>query len=194
MTKKPDKLNDLRRRAEATWSGQAVDLSQLSPADLHHLVHELQVHQIELELQNEDLRQAQEQLAISQARYADLYDFAPVGYFTLDRKSMIQQANLTGADMLGVPRNELLQLPLSRFVAPDSQDDFYRHCRQTLQEGEKQTCEILLVKKDGSVFYARLESTAVPNPDGRISQMHTIVSDISGRVRAEDALREAHER
>ena len=81
-------------------------------------MHELQVHQIELEMQNEELRRAQETIAESRDRYADLYDFAPVGYFTLDPQGLILEVNLTGARLLGAPRDSLLRKPFILFVAP----------------------------------------------------------------------------
>ena len=113
------KISKLRRHAEAALAKKfrdASDISTLSPEDMQKLVHELQVHQIELEMQNEELRTAQIALEKSVGKYLDLYDFAPVGYFTLDRKGIILEANLTAVRLLGIEKESLIKGPLSRFV------------------------------------------------------------------------------
>ena len=92
----------------------------MPPQDARKVVHELQVHQIELEMQNEELRQAQGTIIASQERYADLYDFAPVGYFTFDHMGLITEVNLTGASLLGIERGQLSKKPFSLFVAAPS--------------------------------------------------------------------------
>ncbi len=104
------KKNILRRKAESLISQkQEVFLPQKnSPEDMEKLIHELQVHQVELEMQNDEVRKAQEEVEESRSRYMDLYDFAPVGYFTLDNKGVILEANLTGAELLGIERGLLL--------------------------------------------------------------------------------------
>lgn len=99
----------LREQAEQRLSISRADISRMTADDIHSLLSELQVHQIELELQNEELRDTQAELASAHDRYADLYEFAPVGYVTLDRKGSILAANLTPAAMLGVGRGALTQ-------------------------------------------------------------------------------------
>ena len=127
----PDRFADLRRRAESqrdaspeVLSERSLDIDKLSSEEVEHLIHELQVHQIELEMQNEELRRTQQQLEASRDRYADLYDFAPVGYFTLSETSLILEVNLTAAAMLGVERSQLIQQPLTRFIVREDQDIF----------------------------------------------------------------------
>ena len=102
-----EKSGDLRKRAEELLRQKIADVKDISgplPEDVQKLVHELQVHQIELEMQNEDLRRAQLALEESRDRYLDLYDYAPVGYFTLDKNALILEANLSGAGLLGMER------------------------------------------------------------------------------------------
>src|SRR5512134_1699704 len=103
-----DKFSALRQRAEEALQRQPANLADLSPADIQALIHNLQVHQIELELQNEELRRTQLELQAARDRYADLYTFAPVGYFTLDANGAIVEANLTGAALLSMPRSSLI--------------------------------------------------------------------------------------
>ncbi len=149
------------------------------------LRHELQTHQIELEMQNEELRQIQEALQESRDKYADLYDFAPVGYFTMDKNGLLLEVNLTGADLLGVNRSNLLKQPISRFIARDSQDEFYLHRRQVFETGTKQTCELELVQEDGPTFYAQLESIARVDSKGDYSQLRMAIVDITERKQVE---------
>jgi PAS domain-containing protein len=112
----------LRKRAEAIANASDTDVGSMSPKDIQRLVFELQVHQLELELQNEELRDTQTQLQESRDRYADLYDFAPVGYISVDNGGFVLEANFTACSMLGVERESLLGSKFSRFVVPESQD------------------------------------------------------------------------
>ena len=113
----------LRRRAEDIFrekaAGMAENVEALSPEEVRQLVHELRVHQIELEMQNEKLRRAQEEVEDARARYFDLYDLAPVGYFTLNEQGLILEVNLTAANMLGVARSALVRRRLTSFILPE---------------------------------------------------------------------------
>src|SRR5664279_3368242 len=126
MTSKDDRpadATDLRRRAEEKAHTDDVQTQEtLSPEEAGRLLHELQVHQIELEMQNEELRRAQGELEASRARYFDLFDLAPVGYFTLSEQGLILEANLTGAGLLGVGRRALVKQSLTRFILLEDQD------------------------------------------------------------------------
>src|SRR5262245_62551492 len=119
MEKRPDSepLPRLRERAEAEWQTRRQNLEAISPDDFTRLVHELEVHQIELELQNEELRRAQVELEESRQQFSDLYDFAPVGYLTVDQNTVVVQANLTAVTMLGVERGRLVGQRLTWFLS-----------------------------------------------------------------------------
>ncbi len=112
-----------RERAAPSWQ----DLAALSPNDARRTLHELQVHQIELEMQNEELREARAELDAARARYFELYDLAPVGYVTLSEKGLILETNLTAASLLGVSRDMLVNQPISRFILREDQDLHYLH-------------------------------------------------------------------
>ena len=181
----PDDFADLRRRAEEkARAGQSP-----SPEESGRLLHELQVHQIELEMQNEELRRSHAELEASRARYFDLFDLAPVGYFTLSEKGMILEANVTGAGLLGVGRSDLVKQPFSRFIFPEDQDIYYRHRTNLLEAGQLQACELRLVKKAGTFFWAQLETTVSQDSDGGEPAFRAVVSDITDRKRAEEESR-----
>ncbi len=163
-------LDVLRQRAEKIARHKVAmvleNLSTLSPADAQRVLHDLQVHQIELELQNEELRRAQDALDASRARYFDLYDLAPVGYFTLDEDGLILEANLTGATMLGVTRAALVKQPLSRFVLGEDADNYYLHHKHLFKTGEPQAFELSMSRKDSAPFTAWIEATVAPDAGG----------------------------
>jgi len=179
----------LRKRAEALAGeragGMPENLEGLSPEAARRALHELQVHQIELEMQNEELRRTQEELEVSRARYFDLYDLAPVGYFTLSEQGLILEANLTAAKLLGVPRAALVKQPLSRFILPEDQDIHYRRRKQLLETGAPQSWELRLLRKDAAPFWARVEATTAQDADGA-SLWRAVVSDITESRRTEE--------
>ncbi len=191
------RISELRRRAESFFATKAVDagdVSALSSEEVQKLVHELQVHQIELEMQNEELRTAQVVLEDSRSRYQDLYDFAPVGYLTLDDKGLLLEANLTAVRLLEVERPTLINKPLARFVCREFGDVLHLHLQEAFKSLSKQTSEIELAKQDGTHFHAQLQSIGVQEENGEFSRCRTIVTDISERKRAEKVLRESEKR
>ncbi|OHC29181.1 MAG: hypothetical protein A2Y50_15045 [Pseudomonadales bacterium RIFCSPLOWO2_12_59_9] len=153
----------LRQRAEkiaaqlptAPLAGGESQNGEANRQTLHEL-HELHVHQIELEMQNEELRRTQAQVEIARERYFDLYDLAPIGYCTLSGNGLILQANLTATQLLGVMHTELIRQSLTRFIVHDDQDVFYHLRTQLIATGEPQSCELQMRRADGTVFWARL--------------------------------------
>ena len=176
----------LRQRAENFLNTHPADIRNTPPADIQHLVEELQIHQVELEMQNEELRRTQLELAESRDRYIDLYDFAPIGYFTISEKGLILQANLIGANMLGIERGRLIGQPFSRFITKESQDNFYLDRKKLLESGNRQTCELSLKKQDNSLFHAQLEIIAVKETETNRNCIRATISDISRRRQAEE--------
>jgi len=156
----------------------------LSPHETRQTLHELRVHQIELEMQNEELRRTQAELDSARARYFDLYDLAPVGYCTISENELIQEANLTAATLLGVIRSTLVRRPFTRFILKKDQNIYYRLRKLLCESGAPQVCELRMVKKDAAPFWARLEATAGQDADG--AQMcRVVMSDINERKLAE---------
>ncbi|MBS4025858.1 MAG: PAS domain S-box protein [Clostridia bacterium] len=187
---------DLRRRAEKRVSGNPVagpkNLASLSLEDTQRLLQELQVHQVELKMQNEELRQTQLELKASHARYFELYNLAPFGYLTLDEHGRIQEANHTGARLLAMERNNLLKRPLTDFIASEDQDIFYLYRRQLDAKQTQQACEIRMDKKDDSQFWAQVEIAVVPDCDSGINVYRAVIMDITERKQAEELLKSTH--
>jgi two-component system cell cycle sensor histidine kinase/response regulator CckA len=183
--------SELRQRAEeklkeATSDGE--DLSGVSPERMASLIHELQVHQIELKMQNDELRRIQGELERTRDKYSHLYDFAPVGYFTVSEKGIIEEVNLTGAAMTGIERSALIGKPFTRLVLRDDQDIFYKYRQRLLETETSRSSELRLVRNDGHEFYARMECMVIKNKGDDLRQIRAVVSDITERKRMEEEL------
>ena len=197
MKKNIDKstyFKKLRRQAEERLHDKAGGVSGKALGDAQKLMHELEVHQIELEMQNEELRNTQEKLVQSRDKYHELYDFAPVGYFTLDEIGLIRQVNLTGASLLHIQRSKLINTKFSHHIPPEFQDDFYFHRNRIFESATKQSCNLKLVKLDGTVFDARLDSIAVKGNVEASRQFLVAVTDITEQVQAREVLKESEEK
>ena len=185
----PDKL--LREHAEEIVREKAIlfpeNTGDHSPQENRQTLHELRVHQIELEMQNEELRRAQVELDNARERYFDLYDLAPVGYCTISEKGRIKEANLTAANLLGVTRSELVRQPVTTFILKEDRDIYYMHSKPLFETGAPQVYELRMVKKDAAPFWARLEATREQDAEGT-TLCRVTVSDINERKRAEEKI------
>jgi PAS domain S-box-containing protein len=181
----------LRQRAEAKFRADAAHLpAQLPPDETQRLLHELQVHQIELELQNEELRRMQVELEASRAGYLDLYDLAPVGYLTLSEPALILEANLTAANLLGLDKGALVNQSLTRFIVPEDQDIYYQHHKHLFETSALHACELRLTHLDGSQPWVRVEAIAAQRADGA-PICRAVISEITDRKQMEEELRRA---
>jgi diguanylate cyclase (GGDEF)-like protein/PAS domain S-box-containing protein len=184
-----DEAAVLRQRAEEMVWEKAVqsleDIRALSPGEIQKTLHELRVHQIELEIQNEELRRTQVELDAARERYFDLYNLAPVGYVTLSEEGLVLEANLTSAILLGAARSALVNKPLSRFIRKEDQDVYYLHRQQLFNTGAPQSCDVRMVKKDGTTFWTHLVVTAAQDAGGA-PLCRTVLSDITERKAAEE--------
>ena len=152
---------------------------RMPDVEISKLIEGLKVYQIELEMQNEALRNSQEELMASRKKYSDLYDFAPVGYFTISEKGLILEANLTGASMLGVERSLLIKKPLSRFMAKEDADKYYIKRRMVSEEKVHETLRVKIIREDGTEFYALLRCAAAAGEGKNCGQCRTIMIDIT---------------
>ena len=189
------KKPDLRRRAEASLPRRsrkhtAGEDGSKTAADTQRLLHELQVHQVELEMQNVELQESRDRSEVLLEKYTNLYDFAPVGYFSLDATGRILEANLTGAALLGTERSRLISRSLRRFVVPPSRPDFRDFLAKVFAGAVKQVCEAKLLKEDGTSFWASLHGSFRDAPGGGPREIcWVVVSDITTLKEAEAAQR-----
>lgn len=183
---------DLRDRAERlarkNKGGLPNGETPMTLEETRQILYELQVHQIELEMQNDDLRRAQVELEKARERYFDLYDMAPVGYCTVSVKGLILEANLTAATMLEVPRQELIRQPVSRFLFPQDQEIYHRHLRMLLESGKSQVFEVRMLHADASPLWVEMKAVSAGDDDG-MQVFRLIISDIGVRKRTEEFLR-----
>jgi PAS domain S-box-containing protein len=193
MQKKPNTAADaaeLRRRAEGRLRSQKRDTAALrADADTQKLLHELQVHQIELEMQNVELQEARDKMEMLLERYTDLYDFAPVGYFSIDEQGLILEVNLTGAALLRVERSLLINRRLQQFVAPTSRPIFLAFLEKVFAGPGKQVCEASLLNKDGTPFWADFQAASAGSLRRERKWCRVAVSDITALKRAEETQR-----
>ena len=181
---------ELRRLAEARLSERRTPQPRgRAGAGPPRLVHELQVHQIELELQNEELKQARVEVEAALEKYTDLYDFAPAGYFSLDEAGVVRELNLTGASLLGVERSRLVNRRLAHFVAPASRPVYQSFLSRVFAGPAKQACEVALLKADGAAFWVDLRASSALSSRGAGKWCRLAVLDISPRKQAEEAQR-----
>jgi PAS domain S-box-containing protein len=178
------RLVELRRRAQRQLGIEASESLESVSEEALHLLEELHIHQIELEIQNEDLRRTQQQLEASHEAYRALYEFAPTGYFTLTEEGLILQANPVAANQLGMTEPALLHQPLAHYVARESQEIFFKHRRWALKSKSRQACELELVRADGTPFYVHMESLPILEETGEYS-LRTAIIDITERKHAE---------
>jgi PAS domain S-box-containing protein len=189
-----DWQSELRRRAEALGDYQTMDLSELTAYDLRSLIRELQTYQLELELQNEELRRAQAELERARDRYADLFDFAPVGYLIINQEGNIEEANRTGAILLGVEWGDLTGQRFSLFVAPEDQEVWHLYFRQVYTTEMTQYCEIQLQRRGQGTIHVWLEGRVLEGNTDEEPLLRLAVRDITRRRKAEEALQQAYAR
>ncbi len=183
--KQAKNIDSLRRKAEKQMALEDQSTLNLSPKEVQHTLHELRVHQIELEMQNEELRRVQVALEISRSRYFDLYDLAPVGYMTLSEKGIILEANLTSTSLLGYPGEELVNKPISNFILKEDQDIYYQYKNQLNKSSNQQTCELRMTKGDGTIIWIGLISKVVIDTDG-VRRYRMGLNNITERKIAEE--------
>ena len=188
-------IPELKQRPTAGAAERFAQVAQgddaLTRDQLLQSLHELRVHQIELEMQNEELRRIQLQRDDQLAIYFDLYDLAPVGYLSLNDQGLIVSANLNVANLLGIDRSSLLKQPLNRFILKDDQDIYYRHRKLVMESMNIQSCELRMVTPGGSFSWVHMESKIVEG-NGAIS-FRVVLTNIADRVRLNMDLQEKNQ-
>ena len=190
----PDGFKNLRQEAERLLRAETISVDRMSETDIAALLHELRVHQIELEMQNEELRRAQVELEESRSKYSDLFDFAPIGYLVFDPNGVTVEANLAAATMLKVERRDLTGAPFIVHVRQSSRDTWRSHYQAVFKTGEPQECELELQRTDEALLVVRLRSRPVTDADGKVVQCRTAMTNITALARAERRLKESERR
>lgn len=179
-TDKPEEASALRRRAELEYKARGSHPTpSRTEADTTRINHELEVHQIELEMQNAELREARDKVETLLETYTDLYDFAPVGYFSVDEQGIILEVNLTGAALLGIERSLLVQKRLPGFVDPLSRKAFLVFFKKIFTSAGKHICEIPLLNKRGLPFWADVQAAAADSLRGSRKWCRMAISDLT---------------
>ena len=182
---------DLRQQAEEQLRQHPSRAHDDSPGEAGHLLYELQVHQIELEMQNEELRRTQAELEASRVRYVDLWNLAPVGYLTISKDGLILEANRSAAVLLGVTKRGLVQKPLLHFIAKEDHDLLLLHCQKLFATGSPQVCELRMVKKDRATVWVRIAGSAATDNEGART-WQAVLSDITAQKQAQEALHDSN--
>ena len=176
----PPGIEEATQRATHEIGVHQIEL-EAQNAELRRAQEELETQQVELEIQNEELLRAREELELSRNKYAELYDFAPVGYFTVDAAGTILEVNLAGAQLLGIDRRLLANKPFISLIADaDGRKLFSNHLKSVLQRQGMQKCEIKLAGKGGRVIYGQLQSVTVDA--GESKDGHILSSIVDGTV------------
>lgn len=193
--KKAEKGDELRRLAEIINRENVAKplekVAKLSIADNRRLLQELRVHQIELEMQNEELQRVQQGLEVSRARYFELYNLAPVGYLTINNRGLIIGVNLTFATLVEVEASALSKRPFSQFVFREDQDRYYLWRKLLFETKAPQVCELRLVKHNGNQCWIRLVANLAQDMDGE-PVAFAVASDIDEAKRIEVELASAN--
>ena len=178
-----------RARAKKFLAKPEAKLDKPPLTEIQKLVHELQTHQVELDMQNEELCRAQGEAEAAGVKYADLFDFAPIGYFIFTRQGLILEANLTGARLLGAERGSLLRTPFSFQVLPAFRPEFTAHLKKVFTTQSRQSCTLQLATQAGSALHVAMESVAVEGQGKGLAQCRSAFIDITARKLAEDNLK-----
>lgn len=163
-----------------------------SEGEMTRLLHELRVHQVELNIQNEELQRAQEELATSKQEYADLFDYAPVAYFVIDEENIIKQANLTAVAKFGTTRQALYGKPFAYLVAAKERDKYYKYHRSLVNTLQQQKIEVWFENNGTGAFYGRIE-TVVVNEEDEAKTFRVAITDITERKKYEEHLEAIHQ-
>lgn len=185
-----EKLVYLRKRASTFLLKNPNVVKPIVPAEVNKLIYELHIHQIELEMQNEELRKTQLALETSRNRYLDLYNFSPVGYFILNKNGIIDEVNVAGENLFGTEKHLLLKNRFLHFVSPQDQDEFHRFRQLILKSKTQRTCELTLIKKNNNPFVAQLIGIAVPPDTENNIQLRLALTDITEQRETQKKIRQ----
>jgi PAS domain S-box-containing protein len=197
MASQSDRTKEKGHEEDRPVQGRSRNLSDLASVrreDIPTLVHQLQVQHVQLEMQNEELRQAQETLAEACEHYTQLYDFSPAGYVTLTPEGMIEETNLRFCALVGLHRKFIVQRPFSDFVVTEDWEVFQQHCRSVLESGTTHTCKLRFSQHTGRVLVMHVESLRVKDRDSSQRKIQSAMLDITTMEHAEQAMQDSQQK
>jgi PAS domain S-box-containing protein len=194
MKESPVKSASFRNRVAKFLKNSPDSRSKASAMSPERPIEELHIHQIELEMQNEDLRLARENAEQLREKYLDLYEFAPVGYISLDQNLKIFEANITATKLLGAPKSQIISHKLTDFIAPESQDILYFYLDKVKNSKILEACELKLKKLNEKPFFAHLEGVAICKEESDRAEIRISFSNINENKQHELALKESARR
>jgi diguanylate cyclase (GGDEF)-like protein/PAS domain S-box-containing protein len=187
---------ELRKQAESVIKNKnhvsRGNMGIMFSEEIEKILHELQVHQVELEMQNDELRMKQMELDTARARYFDIYNLAPVSYCTLSRSSMIIEANKTAGEMFGTSREQMVEQPFFHFILKEDQDVYYLSWKKLLETGNPQECEIRMLRHDSEIIWVQIVANLALNEDGE-SVFRVVMQDITKRKQLERQITKENE-
>ncbi|MCG7991737.1 MAG: ATP-binding protein [Candidatus Thiodiazotropha lotti] len=193
MSDLDSQLKELRRQAEKRLQDCKNDSVEIQPEQLAEQIHELEVHQIELKIQNEDLQRSQMELETSRDQYAELFDFAPVGYLIIDNKGRIVRTNLLSSEMFGMNRFQMAGVFFYTFVTKEYRRELFRHFQHVFKDQIRKTCEVKIALSDGTVFFAKMDSVVQPRGEKDKLQCLTLITDITKLKKTEVTNKQARQ-
>ncbi len=183
-----DRFEQLRLKAEKLIQQKPTTISEPTP-DILDLIHELAIHQAELEIQNEELQRAHHEISSLEKEYEDLYEFAPCGYLTLNDKGIITRANLTAVKLLDKPRSHILKTGLTQYIDTDWVDAYLANRARSIETQQKESIDLPLKTKNGEPVWVRVKSEAELDEKGEVVQWRILLVDITAQHKAEKELR-----
>ncbi len=183
-----DHNTKLRSTAEKKLDSSIQNFNKLPPIEIKNLLHEFQVYQVELEMHNEELRLTQRKLDETIEKYFDLFNFAPVGYLTLNENNLIEEANLTAASLFALPIKHLKKKPIFDLIIDEDKDTYYFMHNELIKTGNKQQFELRMKGIEGSIFWAYITSIVNKNEE-ETYKVRLTISDISERIQIEEQIR-----
>ena len=188
-------FNRLRKQAEDLIRLESEDIPVPPQSDIMELIHELHIHQVEIELQNEELKRAQSEISLLHEEYADLYEFAPSGYVTLNPKGIITHCNLASVMILGMDRTRLIGYGFSGFISLESKNDYYSALKRSEKnQDNKVATELKLIRPGGVPVWVCMDIQADVGDENQLIRKRLVFMNIDRQKKVEDQLTKREER
>lgn len=191
--KNENDFNELRKKALKKLPSEMPAVEQMSKGEIAAALQELKVHQIELEMQNQELRSTQDQLQKSREEYTALFDFAPIGYVAINKDHVIKKGNLTAARLLGIPRSKIIGRPFAEYIRVEDRDKWFLHARKLIVHGQKEAIELQMLGADQTFLDVYLKGEPVSDADGNVTGARIAFVDITPLKESQRRLKTAHD-